>query len=630
VLRIIDVALKRNGEQLFEHLDVTVHAGQRVAIVGRNGVGKSTLFQLLLGTLQPERGDVEVPRDWQVAHMAQEVAVTRRCALDYVIDGHRALRRAEARLADAEARGDDMAIATAHGELDDLGVYQAPARAGEILGGLGFDGPDQTKPFADFSGGWRIRLNLARALMAPADLLLLDEPTNHLDLEATLWLETWLQRFPGTLLVIAHDRAFLDNVAQVTVHLHQGGATTYRGNYSAFERQRAEALTLQQARHAKQQREIAHIQQFVTRFRAKASKARQAQSRMKALERMEAVAPVHVDSPYRIVLPQPEAMSTPLLSLNHASIGYGEKAVLHDVHETILPGARIGVLGNNGAGKSTLLKCLVGSLQPLAGERVSGAHAQIGYFAQHQLELLDPGRTALAALRSIREADGEQRCRDYLGGWGFPKEKLERPVATLSGGEKARLVLALLAARRPALLVLDEPTNHLDLDMRDALAMALQDYEGALVIVAHDRSLLERTVDEYWLVEGGTVTRLSGDLDQYAATHNPAALQKPSEDRSTPAGRKAERRAAAAERRREQPLRDSVSRLEKEIDQLSQSLAKVEGRLADPETYHNLAAPELDELLQQAARLRAKRDAAEARWLTDAEALEALREAVRD
>ncbi len=643
MLKIIDISLKRNQVPLFDHATLTVHTGQKVALVGRNGVGKSTLFDLVLGAagrhgLQPDSGDVTLPGDWRISHMAQEVAVNDRPALDYVIDGHRELRKAERALAAAESADDDMAIARAHSLLDDLGVYEAEARAGEILHGLGFEGDALSRPFAEFSGGWRIRLNLAQALMKPADLLMLDEPTNHLDLEATLWLETWLKRFPGTLLVIAHDREFLDNVAEITVHLHHGKTDAYRGNYSSFERQRAEALMLQQAAFKKQQREIAHIKSFVDRFKAKASKARQAQSRMKALERMEAVAPVHADSPYHLVIEQPEKMSTPLMSLDHASIGYDGQAVLTDVHQTILPGARIGVLGENGAGKSTLLKCLVGELEPIAGEKVSGAHARVGYFAQHQLESLNADRTALQTLQLARPAFREQQCRDYLGTWGFPKEKLERPIQTLSGGEKARLVLALIAGERPALLVLDEPTNHLDLDMRDALAMALQDFEGALIIVAHDRSMLARTVDEYWLVENGSVNRLQTDLIGYTDTHNPANLtggksgagaeNKGNGGRSgseKDSNRKTERQAAARIRAQEKPLKNAISKLERTIEALNSELKEVEAKLADTDTYQSLPPDELDGLLKRAARLRSRRDDAETDWLAQSESLEALR-----
>jgi len=645
VLSLSEIHFERDRIPLFENLSLTVHAGQKVGIVGRNGAGKSTLFQLILGRLQPDSGTVSRPPEWRVSYLAQDPAVSERSALDYVIDGHKALRQAQRRLAriEAEPDPDPMRLAALHGELQDLDAYSAEARAGQILYGLGFSPGDAARGYADFSGGWRIRLNLAQALMAPAELLLLDEPTNHLDLEATLWLEQWLERSDSTLLTIAHDREFLDNVVDHIVHLEGRRAYSYRGNYSAFEIQRTEALTRQQASYVKQQRQVAHIRDFVDRFRAKASKARQVQSRLKALERMEAVAPAHADSPYQFTFPDPEKMSQPLLSLNDVSIGYDPaKPVLTGVKATLLPGARIGVLGENGAGKSTLLKSLVGDLQPLGGELVRGQHSSIGYFAQHQLENLDPDESALSGLQRAHPDQREQWCRDYLGTWGFPRDKVERPVRTLSGGERARLVLARIAATRPAILVLDEPTNHLDLEMREALALALQEFSGALVIVAHDRSLLARTVDEFWLVENGSVERLKGTLDTYARAHNRAtmtlAAREPDGATSPPrpevpttandaAGgnrRKAQRQAAAARREREKPLRDRAARLERRIDELGAALTAVEQRLADPEVYRNLPPDELDGLLKEAGRLRKKRDDAEQEWLATAEELEAV------
>jgi ATP-binding cassette subfamily F protein 3 len=619
MLQAIDISLARGAAPLFAHLSCTVHAGQKVGLVGRNGAGKSTLFQLLLEQIQPDLGDVRVPAEWRVAHMAQQVRVTDRPLLEYVRDGHRELREVERRIREAEAGNDPLELARLHGSYADLGGYEADARAAEIAHGLGFAGSDFQRPFRAFSGGWRIRANLAQALMCPADLLLLDEPTNHLDLDTTMWLEGWLTRFPGTLVIIAHDRDFLDAVTDHIVHLHDGVADTYRGNYSAFERQRAEALVHQQAAFEKQQAEIRHVQAFVDRFRAKASKARQVQSRLKALERMQSVAPVYADSPYRFSFTDPEKMSNPLLVLDDVSIGYDGMPVLQGIRRSVLPGARIGVLGVNGAGKSTLLKCLVGSLEPLGGELVRGQHAHVGYFAQHQLETLDADRSALAQLSRAHPQRKEQWCRDYLGSWGFSGGQAERPVRTFSGGEKARLALAMIALTGPALLVLDEPTNHLDLDMREALGLALQDYTGALLLVSHDRSLLKRTVDELWLVEGGRVETYAGDLDSYTAALGGTPERPPPRH-----DRREERRAAAEQRRRQKPLQDRIRRQEREMDNLGRRLGEVESRLADPDIYQSLPADELDALLAEAGKLRRSLERAEEAWLAASEELEGL------
>jgi ATP-binding cassette, subfamily F, member 3 len=619
MLQAIDLSLKRGDTTLFTRLNLTVHAGQKVALVGRNGAGKSTLFQMVLGAIMPDEGELQRPPGWHIAHMAQHVTVTERLALDYVIDGHHELRAVERLIRRAEQRDNALELARLHGRFEDLGGYQAEARAGEILYGLGFSAEDLQRPFSHFSGGWRIRLNLAQALMAPADLLLLDEPTNHLDLDTTLWLEGWLTRFPGTLLLIAHDRDFIDAVADYIVHLHDGRADTYRGNYSAFERQRAEALAHQQAAYEKQQAEIRHMQSFIDRFRAKASKAKQAQSRMKALQRMQNVAPVYADSPYRFAFTNPAKMSNPLLTLDDVAVGYDGHAVLTGISRSLLPGARIGVLGVNGAGKTTLLKCLVGTLAPLRGDLVRGQHAGVGYFAQHQLETLNAATSALTQLGERFPDRREQWCRDYLGSWGFSGELAARPVGTLSGGEKARLALAMIALTEPALLVLDEPTNHLDLDMREALALALQDYTGALLLVSHDRSLLKRTVDEFWLVEGGAVTTFDGDLETYATLRRREGPRKEVQH-----DRREERRAAAERRRQEKPLRDRVRTLEQQMEMVGGRLKAVEARLADPAVYHTLPAAELDALLAESGRLRRDLEAAEHAWLEASEALEAF------
>ena len=621
MLQANHVSLQRGTLEIFSDLSFTIYPGHKVGLVGRNGAGKSTLFALLTGQLQPDQGTLALPLGWRVAHMAQQVEVSDRPALDYVIDGHTELREVQRQLTSSGSH-DPLELAELHARLDDLGGHQAEARAGEILNGLGFTGQDFSRPYRQFSGGMRIRLNLAQTLMTPCDLLLLDEPTNHLDLETTLWLEAWLQRFAGTLLLIAHDRSILDHVCDQIVHVENGGATSHRGNYSEYERQRAAALSQQEAAYARQQQEIKHMRAFVDRFRAKASKAKQAQSRLKALERMETVAAVHAQSPYRFTLSQPAKMSNPLLRLDQVSIGYGDGAVLRGLNASILPGARIGILGANGAGKSTLLKCLAGELPITRGELVRGKHAPVGYFAQHQLETLDPGRSALAALGDKQPGAREQWCRDYLGGWGFSASLAQRPVATLSGGEKARLVLALIALQQPALLILDEPTNHLDLDMREALTLALQDYAGALLLVSHDRSLLARVVDEFWLVADGTVSPFGDDLDAYTSTHTPASSAEP----RAPSDKKAARQTAAAQRQREQPYRQRVRELEAQLDELTKQLRQAEAKLADTTLYERLPAAELDALLARAGQLRKSLEATEADWVAASEALENLSE----
>jgi ATP-binding cassette, subfamily F, member 3 len=619
MLQALDISLRRGETDLFSHLSCTIHPGHKVGLIGRNGAGKSTFFELLLRRLAPDEGELRVPATWRMAHMAQQVTVTDRPALAYVLDGHRELRRVEQQIFDAERRDDALDLARLHGSFADLGGYAAEARAAEILSGLGFAAAEFDQPFRAFSGGWRIRLNLAQALMAPADLLLLDEPTNHLDLDTTLWLEGWLMRFQGTLLIIAHDRDFLDAICDHIVHLHDGRADTYRGNYSSFERQRAESLAHQLAAFEKQQAEARHIQSFVDRFRAKASKARQVQSRLKALERMQAVAPVYADSPYQFSFTNPEKISNPLLALDDVDVGYDGAPVLTGIKRSVLPGARIGVLGANGAGKSTLLKCLVGTLAPLRGEVIRGQHSRIGYFAQHQLETLAAETSALAQLSAAQPERREQWCRTYLGSWGFSGVLAERPVGSLSGGEKARLALAMIALTQPALLVLDEPTNHLDLDMREALGLALQDYAGALLVVSHDRSLLKRTVDEFWLVEDGRVTTFKDDLESYAASRAGSVLRKPTQH-----DRREERRAAAQQRQQEKPLRDLVRRHERAMESLGSALAAAEARLADPDVYHGLPPTELDELLAEAGRLRQALERAEHDWLEASEALEQI------
>ena len=611
MLRAEDLQFKRGEEVLFEALSFVIHPGQRVALAGRNGVGKSTLFHMLLGDLQADKGELKMPPGWKLGYMEQEAEVTSRHALDYVVDGHSQLRRVE-RLLDNTS--DAIKLAQLHADYQDLGGYEAQARAGEVLSGLGFTDTDFDKPYAAFSGGWRIRLNLAQALMTPCDLLLLDEPTNHLDLEAIMWLEGWLARFEGTVIVIAHDRAFLDACADHTLYLSNRSGQLYNGNYSSCERQRAERLDQEQAARDKRETQAAHIQKFVDRFRAKASKAKQVQSRIKALERLSVSATVQFDSPYSVSFSDPDKVSNPLFSLRDVSLGYGDNVVLERIGQSILPGARIGVLGANGAGKSTLLKALVGDLAPLHGELTKGQHCHVGYFAQHQLESLDANAKALIMLQDLRPSWRQQQCRDYLGRWGFDAGMVTRPIRTLSGGEKARLVLAIIALDKPAILVLDEPTNHLDLDMRDALALALQDYAGAVIIVSHDRVMLDKTVDDFWLLEDNTLRIFDGDLGDYT-TAKKAAMAARSETSTGLTSRKTQRQDRARLRAERKHLRDHARKLERKMEKQAASLQALEQRLADKETYEAMPSAELAELLAQTGKLRAALEQTEEAWL---------------
>jgi ATP-binding cassette subfamily F protein 3 len=631
MLRAENLQFRRGSEVLFEQLSFVIHAGQRVAIAGRNGVGKSTLFQLILGQLQPDAGELNVPEGWRLAYMQQEVPVTQRRALEFAVDGHHRLRQTEEAL---KHTSDPHEQARLHAAYDDLGGYSAHARAGEILHGLGFAEQDFEKPYAEFSGGWRIRLHLAQALMNPCDLLLLDEPTNHLDLEAIMWLESWLARFSGTVLVIAHDRAFLDACTNHTLYLSHQSGRMYSGNYSACERQRAEYLEQQQALGAKRDAQAAHIQKFVDRFRAKASKAKQVQSRIKALERLQDAAIVQLDSPYSVSFQDPDKVSNPLFSLRDVSLGYDGDAVLEGINLSILPGDRIGVLGANGAGKSTLLKALVGDLKAMAGEFNRGQHCEVGYFAQHQLETLKPADQPLAILTRARPAWREQQSRDYLGRWGFDAGMIERAVTTLSGGEKARLVLALIALAKPAILVLDEPTNHLDLDMRDALALALQDYAGAVVIVSHDRVLLDKTVDDFWVLENRNLSVFRGDLNDYTSARKKSLEGSDPDGRAGVDGsssgnnpsRKVQRQDRAKHRESIRHLRDAVKRLERDMDNQGEQLQVLESRLADTEIYQAMPAEELDRLLAEAGKLRTSLQQTEDAWLQATAELEAAQE----
>lgn len=618
------ISVQRGSKFLLENADLTIYPGQKVGLIGANGSGKSTLFQLLLGELQSDTGSVDIPKSWRRAHMAQEVGHTTRTALEYILDGDTELRRLEAAIANTS---DGDALANLYGEMEVIHAYTAPSRAQQLLYGLGFDAKDGERPVIDFSGGWRIRLNLAQALMCPSDLLLLDEPTNHLDLDATLWLEDWLKRYPGTLVIISHDRDFLDNIVDRIVSIEQQRLDAYAGNYSAFERQRAEKLAQQQVSFEKQQERIAHVEDFIRRFRAKATKARQAQSRIKELERMEKIAPAHVDSPFSFTFKCHDKMSTPLVHIARANIGYGEKTILSQVELAIVPETRIALLGPNGAGKSSLIKTIAGSLELLAGDRTYGEHFKLGYFAQHQLEALDMQASAALHIQRLSPSAREQEIRNFLGSFDFLGDRAFEPITHFSGGEKARLALAIIAWQRPNVLLLDEPTNHLDLEMRQALTMALQEFEGAVILVSHDRHLLRNTVDQFYLVSDGKVGEFDGDLEDYYRWLNESQRESEPANDTIISGepkvdKKAQRQQSAAQRAQLKPLTNKLKSLEAKLEKCQAQLSEVENQLADTSIYDEKNKARLHTLLNDQARLQQDVEAVEEEWLMISEELE--------
>ncbi|MBU1236307.1 MAG: ATP-binding cassette domain-containing protein [Gammaproteobacteria bacterium] len=629
MIQLRNLTLARGAQPLVENASLQIHPGWKVGLTGANGSGKSSFFALIRGELHAEAGDLEMPPGWAIAHVSQETPALPDAALEFTLDGDEELRGVERRLTLAEENHDGEQIALLHGRLQDIGGYAAKARAAELLHGLGFSDADFARPVADFSGGWRVRLNLAKALMARSDLLLLDEPTNHLDLDAVLWLESWLKSYPGTLLMISHDRDFLDAVVGSILHIESRQMRLYSGNYSACERARAARLAGQQSMYEKQQREVAALHSFIDRFRAKATKARQAQSRLKALARMEEIAPAHVDTPFSFRFAEPAGMSDPLLQLDLASVGYGDTPILDRLALTLRPGGRVGLLGRNGAGKSTLVKLLAGELKPLTGERRAGRNLVVGYFAQHQVEQLRPDESPLQHLVRAEPMTREQELRDYLGGFDFRGDMVGSACGRFSGGEKARLVLALLIRQRPNLLLLDEPTNHLDLEMREALTLALQETEAAVVVVSHDRHLLRTTCDELWLVADGKAVPFDGDLDDYAAW---LAKQR-SADRAPESGKGADKASEKAARLADEAAKKSAvatrRAMAKEADKLEKQLADwqsekvgLDEQLADPALYADAGRDKLAALLKRQAELTGLIEPAETRWLEIHEALE--------
>jgi ATP-binding cassette subfamily F protein 3 len=645
MLNFTDVTLRRGPRVLFAAATFGLFRGEKVGITGENGSGKSSLLGLVRGDLHPDSGSFEMPPGLALAYVSQELVATDQAAIEFVLDGDAELRALERELAAAESAGAGLRIGELHARYAAIGGYDARSRAGRLMHGLGFTSADETRPVRAFSGGWRVRLNVVQALMCRSDLLLLDEPTNHLDLDAIVWLERWLVDYPGTLLLIAHDREFLDRICDRVVNIEHGRARAYRGNYSAFEEQRAAELAEQSALFTRQQQQIQHMEAFVARFRAQATKARQAQSRLKALERMQRIAPAHVDSPFDFEFRQPDKLPRPLLALENQSAGYGEHVLLQRVDLTISPGARIALLGRNGAGKSTLMKLLAGELAGLAGTRTEARDLVLGYFAQHQLEQLAADDSPLGNLKRLGGALAtrapEQELRDFLAGFGFAGERVFAPVAPLSGGEKARLMLAIVTFRRPNLLLLDEPTNHLDLEMRQALAVALQDYAGAVILVSHDRHLLRTVADEFYVVHGGRVQPFDGDLEDYAqwlaaqasagrmvdgtgaaASAAGAAPTDSAEARRQRRREDAQRRAALS------PLKAQLAELEKQLDTLARETQRVQAALTAPELYADAAKTRLRELLDKQIQLARETERIESLWLAGGEALELLQKSL--
>ena len=628
-----DIQLLRGGKPLLDQASATLHPGDKIGLVGKNGCGKSTLFALIKDELSIDAGSFSKPAHWEMAWVAQETPALERTAIEYVIDGDREYRGLEDQLQKAEVADNGTLVAEIHGKIETIGGYSIKARAAELLDGLGFSQEQMTWNLTQFSGGWRMRLNLAQALLCRSDLLLLDEPTNHLDLDAVMWLERWLQSYPGTLILISHDRDFLDPIVNRIVHVENQKLNEYTGNYSSFENQRAQKLILQQAMYQKQQKQMAHMQSYIDRFRYKASKARQAQSRIKALEKMEQVLPAQFDNPFSFEFREPDALPNPIMMMDEVSAGYDDKLILEKIRLNLVPGSRIGLLGRNGAGKSTLIKLLSGELKQQGGELSYSQGVKIGYFAQHQLETLHPEETPLQHMMQIAPKHTEQQLRDYLGSFGFQGEKALDKVAPFSGGEKARLVLALLVWQKPNLLLLDEPTNHLDLDMRQALTFALQTFEGAMVIVSHDRYLLRATTDDLYLVHDRQVAPFDGDLNDYykwlteqqKVERKEAQAQTPAKDGANSAAAKKEQKRKEAEfRKLTAPIRKKLTQFEKQMDKLTLALEEAEQQLSDTSLYEAENKAKLNEVLALQASSKSQLEEVEMDWMSTQEELEQM------
>lgn len=633
MITITQAQLIRGTKTLLDETSLTIYPGHKVGLVGANGTGKSSLLALILGDLSLDKGEINVPNGWQISTVAQETPALEVSALEYVIDGDREYRQLERQLYQAQLDDDGHAIALLHGKIDAIGGYAIQSRAASLLAGLGFSESEQQNPVKSFSGGWRMRLNLAQALLCRSELLLLDEPTNHLDLDTMYWLEGWIKSYQGTLILISHDRDFIDAIVDEIVHVEHHKLNYYKGNYSAFERIRAERMAQQQVAYERQQKERSHMQSFVDRFRYKASKAKQAQSRLKALERMTELLPSKADSPFYMEFRAPEALPNPLVKMEQVSVGYGDKPILKHVHLNLVPGARIGLLGRNGAGKSTLIKLLSEQLKPMSGIYETNPGLNIGYFAQHQIEFLRLDDSPLQHLSRLSPNHREQELRDFLGGFGFNGDMALAPVRPFSGGEKARLVLALLVWQRPNLLLLDEPTNHLDLEMRHALTMALQSFEGAMIIVSHDRHLLRLSCSDYYLVDQGEVRSFDGDLDDYHQWLLDAAKSDNRSETSLEASpaqdKKLQKRLEAELRQKISPLKKIQTKLEKNQQQYTERLSELENQLADTSLYDTDNKAKLTRVLHERTKLTQALEESEMEWLELQEEIEAVEQSVK-
>ena len=621
MLSFNNLELVLGGKTLFDDVSLTIHHHQKVGLVGANGTGKTSLFKIIKKEIEVDQSTVNFPSDLRISYLAQEVKGTDEIALDYVLSGDSNLIDIQKKIEKAEIDENYEILGELYEVYSSLDGYSAKSKAEQLMVGLGFKSDDFDKPLKDFSGGWRVRLNLAKTLMQPSDLMLLDEPTNHLDLDAILWLSNWIKSFKGAMILISHDRDFLDDCVSYVAHLYQQSIELYSGNYSQFEILRAAKMAEIQSNFIKQQKEVAHMQSFINRFKAKATKARQAQSRVKALEKMELIAPAHIDSPFNFTISETDKISNPLVTLNRAGLGYSEP-ILSNVGFTICPGDRIGLLGPNGAGKSTLIKSIVGTLPILDGDRETGTNIKVGYFSQHQVDDLDLSISAFVHIQRLDETKTEKQIRTYLGGFAFKGDKVKDPIRLFSGGEKARLAFAIISYQKPNILLMDEPTNHLDMEMRHALTVAIQTFKGAILLISHDRHLLNSSVDTFYLIDNGALEIFDGDLDDYKnyildikSSDNKQSKKK----KSTNDGLKEDNSEKI------KTLNSSISKLDKRLFRLNTKLTEANNKLADPQLYSDDSSEDLQDLIRNQLELTNEVEAAEKEWMDKAAELDILK-----